>query len=91
MNQKMKPDQREMVQDMFDWLIDPSLEFVRKHCKTFVTTSDMHLVLTMQRLYTCLLDEVVAAMNETVDDLDDSPKSLSDQQVGGIFISFSFV
>ncbi|KAG8513614.1 Dynein heavy chain 3, axonemal [Galemys pyrenaicus] len=51
-------DHKELVNDMFMWLVHPCLEFIRLHCKFVVQTSPSHLAFSMMRLYTSLLDEV---------------------------------
>lgn len=54
----------ELVNDLFDWLIDPCLEFIKFNCKFQIQTSLIHLVTSMMRLFTCLLDEI-AGINPT--------------------------
>lgn len=46
---------RFQVSDMFMWLVQPSLEFIRLQCKFVVQTSPIHLAFSMMRLYSCLL------------------------------------
>ncbi|ETE64180.1 Dynein heavy chain 3, axonemal, partial [Ophiophagus hannah] len=43
------------VEDLFMWLIQPSLEFIRHHCKVLVQTSPIHLTHTMIMLFDSLL------------------------------------
>ncbi|XP_055994863.1 dynein axonemal heavy chain 3 [Sorex fumeus] len=57
-------EHRELVNDMFMWLVQPSLEFIRLHCKLVVQTSPIHLAFSMMRLYSCLFDEIIAANDE---------------------------
>ncbi|XP_030068202.1 dynein axonemal heavy chain 3 [Microcaecilia unicolor] len=64
----------ELVSDMFDWLIQPCLDFVRHECKFLVQTSPMHLAYCMMRLYTCLLDEIVSSGEE-------GKETMSSQQI----------
>ena len=52
------PEHREMVNDLFDWLIQPCLDFIRHECKMLITTSPIHLVVMHMRLFSSLLDEV---------------------------------
>ncbi|XP_030740234.2 dynein axonemal heavy chain 3 [Echinops telfairi] len=47
-----------LVDDMFMWLIQPCLEFIRLQCKYVVQTSPIHLAFSMMRLYSSLLDEI---------------------------------
>uniref|UniRef100_H2ZME5 AAA+ ATPase domain-containing protein n=1 Tax=Ciona savignyi TaxID=51511 RepID=H2ZME5_CIOSA len=49
---------RQMLDDMFEWLIDPCLDFIRHGCKFILRTSPMHLVSTMMRLLSSLLIEI---------------------------------
>ncbi|XP_019505362.1 PREDICTED: dynein heavy chain 3, axonemal [Hipposideros armiger] len=67
---------RELVNDMFMWLVQPSLEFIRLQCKFVVQTSPTHLAFSMMRLYSSLLDEI----REIKDD-SESPEGLTSQQV----------
>ncbi|CAH1793738.1 unnamed protein product [Owenia fusiformis] len=80
-------EHREMVDDLFNWLIDPSLYFLSHNCKTLIQTSDMHLVMSLMRLYTCLMDEIVNSGK-------DEHETLSSQQITlwlqGLFL-FSLV
>lgn len=43
------------VDDLFMWLVQPSLEFIRHHCKVLVQTSPIHLTHTMMTLFDSLL------------------------------------
>ncbi|KAK7111861.1 dynein axonemal heavy chain 3-like isoform X2 [Littorina saxatilis] len=80
---KLTLEQKELVQDLFDWLIEPSLDFVRRNCKTFVQTSDMHLVQMHMKLYTALMDEIIEAVNVEPVEADEQPDphALTAQQV----------
>ena len=49
---------RKLLTALFDWLVQPCLDYIRHECKLFVTTSSLHLVRALMSLYTCLLDEV---------------------------------
>ncbi|XP_048348807.1 dynein axonemal heavy chain 3 [Sphaerodactylus townsendi] len=48
----------ELIDDLFLWLVQPSLDFIHHNCKVIVQTSPIHLTFTMMKLYTCLLDEI---------------------------------
>ena len=74
----------DLVNDLFDWLIDPCLAFIHKKCKVFLPTSDMHLVQSLMRLYTCLMDEIndTCLKMEKEDAMEqDNQDLLSNQQV----------
>ena len=66
---------KEMLDDLFEWLIPPSLQFIRKNCKQFVNISEIHAVYSMMRLMSCMMDEIKQADAE-------SDTSLTAQQVG---------
>ncbi|XP_057342987.1 dynein axonemal heavy chain 3 isoform X2 [Manis pentadactyla] len=51
-------EHKELVNDMFMWLVQPCLEFIRLQCKSVVQTSPIHLAFSMMRLYSSLLDEI---------------------------------
>eukprot|EP00795_Rhopilema_esculentum_P009610 gene9610-17369_t len=53
-------EQRELVRELFNWLIQPCLDFIRHECKFFIQTSQMHLAKSFLTLYTCLLEEIKA-------------------------------
>ncbi|XP_042639137.1 dynein axonemal heavy chain 3 [Orycteropus afer afer] len=51
-------EHKELVDDMFMWLVQPCLEFIRLQCRFVVQTSPIHLAFSMMRLYSSLLDEI---------------------------------
>uniref|UniRef100_UPI00398E73BF dynein axonemal heavy chain 3 isoform X1 n=2 Tax=Pristiophorus japonicus TaxID=55135 RepID=UPI00398E73BF len=57
-------EHKELINDMFHWLIQPCLDFTRLQCKFFVQTSPMHLAYSMMRLYSCLMDEIAQSGKE---------------------------
>jgi len=81
--QGLTEEQLGLVNDMFDWLVDPCLYFIRKNCKTFIQTSEMHLVQSLMRLYTCLMDEIIHTLADAEKEKDeDAPATgLTGQQV----------
>lgn len=50
-------EQREIMEELIDWLFPPCFNFIRKHCKLFVDTSEIHLFHSFSRLFTCMLAE----------------------------------
>lgn len=48
----------EQLEDLFDWLIQPCLDFIRHECRMLMQTSPIHLVFTFLRLYQSLIDEL---------------------------------
>uniref|UniRef100_A0A5F9CIR0 Dynein axonemal heavy chain 3 n=1 Tax=Oryctolagus cuniculus TaxID=9986 RepID=A0A5F9CIR0_RABIT len=51
----LNEEHKELVNDMFMWLVQPCLEFCRLQCKFVVQTSPIHLAFSMMRLYSSLL------------------------------------
>lgn len=41
--------------DLFNWLVQPCLDFIYHECGFLVQTSPIHLTYSLMRLYTCLL------------------------------------
>ncbi|NXT35371.1 DYH3 protein, partial [Pelecanoides urinatrix] len=60
----LQEEHRELVNDMFMWLVQPCLEFIHLHCKAIVQTSSIHLSYSLMKLYTCLLDEIKQSEEE---------------------------
>ncbi|XP_077172642.1 dynein axonemal heavy chain 3 [Paroedura picta] len=54
----------ELINDLFMWLVQPSLEFIRHHCRVVVQSSPIHLTFSMMKLYSCLLDEIDQSSDE---------------------------
>ncbi|KAJ8245818.1 hypothetical protein GJAV_G00260630 [Gymnothorax javanicus] len=54
----LSDEHKALVEDMFNWLLDPCLDFIYKECRFLVQTSPIHLAYSMMRLYSCLLDEI---------------------------------
>ncbi|CAF0812221.1 unnamed protein product [Brachionus calyciflorus] len=48
----------ELIQDLFEWLVDPCIEFIKFNCKFQLPTSYIHLMFSTMRLYTCLIHEI---------------------------------
>ncbi|XP_073915702.1 dynein axonemal heavy chain 3 isoform X2 [Castor canadensis] len=83
-------EHKELVNDMFMWLVQPCLEFGCLQCKFVVQTSPIHLAYSMMRLYSSLLDEIEKIEEEESDLFE----GLSSQQIflwlQGLFL-FSLV
>ncbi|XP_040928837.1 dynein axonemal heavy chain 3 isoform X2 [Betta splendens] len=54
-------EHKELIMDLFNWLVQPCLDFIEKNCSFVLRTSPIHLVSSLMKLYTCLMDEVSAA------------------------------
>ena len=72
---------RDLVNDLFEWLGEPCLEFIRLQCKMLVRTTPIHLVRCVMKLYSCLLDEVKAtAAQMLLQAGQPAEKALSDEE-----------
>ncbi|GIY63283.1 dynein heavy chain 3, axonemal [Caerostris darwini] len=58
----------ELINDMFEWLADPSLNFLKQNCVAFLATSDIHLVNSLTRLFNCLLKDMLASQPTDLDE-----------------------
>ncbi|XP_058254502.1 dynein axonemal heavy chain 3 [Hemibagrus wyckioides] len=70
----LSAEHKELIVDLFDWLLQPCLEFIAHNCRFLVQTSPIHLAYSLMRLYSCLLDEIEAAGQEKAE-------SMSSQQM----------
>ena len=54
----LSDDQKATVGMLFDWLLPPCLSYVTKSCRQFEKCHQMHLTMSMLKLYGCMLEEV---------------------------------
>lgn len=69
----LEDDHRHLINDLFEWLLPPCLYFIHHQCRLFIQVSDMHLVQSLLKLYSCLMDEIKTAENDG--------RGLSSQQI----------
>lgn len=43
------------ILDLFDWLVQPCLNFIDTECRFVIQTSQIHLAYSLMKLYTCLM------------------------------------
>ncbi|XP_078610604.1 dynein axonemal heavy chain 3-like isoform X1 [Branchiostoma floridae x Branchiostoma japonicum] len=67
----MNKEHRDLLDDLFEWLIDPCLDFIFHECKFFVNSAAGPLVMSLLRLYTCLIDEIANSGSDGWDKLTD--------------------
>ena len=78
----LTPEHRELVNDLFDWLIEPCIDFIRHNCKMILNASHSHLVFTLMRFYTCQLDEIIEAGKQMeTEDGEEAVATLTPSQV----------
>lgn len=51
-------EHREMLNDLFMWIVDPCIDFIKMNLKFQIQTSYIHLMASMMRLFACMLDEI---------------------------------
>ncbi|XP_075210784.1 dynein heavy chain 3, axonemal [Lycorma delicatula] len=56
LQQKILPEQLELLEELTDWLIPACFNFIRLNCKLFIETSELHLFFCFTRLLTCMLE-----------------------------------
>ncbi|VDN16765.1 unnamed protein product [Dibothriocephalus latus] len=54
----LNEEHRELVSDLFEWLVDPCLECVNFHCSQLMPVSELHAVKQLITLFDALLDEM---------------------------------
>ncbi|GAA6232467.1 dynein heavy chain 3, axonemal [Lates japonicus] len=72
--ESLSTEHRELIVDLFDWLVQPCLDFIDRECRFVVQTSPIHLAYCLMKLYTCLMDEISASGT-------DGAQSMSSQQI----------
>ncbi|KAK2870454.1 hypothetical protein Q8A67_024846 [Cirrhinus molitorella] len=72
--ESMADEHRTLITDLFNWLVQPCLDFIYHECGFLVQTSPIHLAYSLMRLYTCLLDEIFQSEQE-------GAESMTSQQV----------
>ena len=66
----MNAESKELLADLYDWLVPASIKFHRKNCKEVSATLDQTLVISLNRIFSCLTEvfvdtpEKVAEMDE---------------------------
>ncbi|XP_014014461.1 dynein axonemal heavy chain 3 [Salmo salar] len=59
--ESLSTEHRDLIVDMFNWLVQPCLDFISRECRFLVSTSPIHLAYSLMRLYTCLLDDIASS------------------------------
>lgn len=58
---QINEENQALIRDLFGWLLQPCLDFIRHECKFFVYTSSNHLAFSLMRLFSSLMDEIRAS------------------------------
>ncbi|XP_028284148.1 dynein heavy chain 3, axonemal [Parambassis ranga] len=69
---RLTTEHRQLIMDLFDWLVQPCLDFIYRECRFMVQSTPIHLVFSLMKLYTCLMDEFSAP---------DGAENMSNQQI----------
>ncbi|XP_056255668.1 dynein axonemal heavy chain 3 [Seriola aureovittata] len=72
--ESLSAEHKELIVDLFDWLVQPCLDFIDSECRFVVQTSPIHLAYSLMKLYTCLMDEISASGTN-------GTQSMSSQQI----------
>ena len=59
---KLMEDYDKLIRDLFNWLVQPCLDFIRHECKLFIITSELHLVHSLLNLFTCVMDDFITSL-----------------------------
>uniref|UniRef100_A0A3B5AK42 Dynein axonemal heavy chain 3 n=1 Tax=Stegastes partitus TaxID=144197 RepID=A0A3B5AK42_9TELE len=71
--ESLSAEHRELIRNLFDWLVQPCLDFIDRECRFVVQTSPIHLVNSLMKLYTCLMEISTSETNGT--------QNMSSQQI----------
>ena len=71
--EQINEENQALIRDLFGWLLQPCLDFIRHECRFFVYTSPNHLAFSLMRLYSSLMDEI------RVSGVNDAPKMAASQ------------
>lgn len=58
-----------LINDLFEWLVDPCLKFLKYSCVTFLKASDIHLCSSLVKLFDCLLKDMIKAQPPDMDEV----------------------
>ena len=58
MPQTFKEEELEEIELLFEWAVDPILQFLRKRCQEISPTQDINLVQTLMKIFRILLQEL---------------------------------
>ncbi|XP_044191900.1 dynein axonemal heavy chain 3 isoform X1 [Thunnus albacares] len=72
--ESLSTEHRELIMDLFDWLVQPCLDFIDTECRFVVQTSPIHLAYSLMKLYSCLMDEITASVTS-------GEQNMSSQQI----------
>ncbi|XP_030596674.1 dynein heavy chain 3, axonemal isoform X2 [Archocentrus centrarchus] len=59
--ESLSTEHTELIMDLFDWLVQPCLDFIDRECHFVVQTSPIHLAQSLMKLFSCLMDEISAS------------------------------
>ncbi|XP_065937642.1 dynein axonemal heavy chain 3 isoform X7 [Magallana gigas] len=76
-------EQKDTIKMMFDWLLEPCLNFVSKYCKCLLTCHPMHLTKSMLTLYGCMMEDVRKLGMEDDEEEEEAFMEEDDEEGGG--------
>eukprot|EP00842_Homolaphlyctis_polyrhiza_P000439 jgi/Hompol1/1396/HPOL_002693-RA len=71
----VKPEQKIMILNMFDWIVPACLEFVNAQCREIVGTSNINMAVALMTLITCQLDDFTGEQKQ-IDEIPPNVQSL---------------
>ena len=72
---------KDKIDALFEWLVEPCLRFVRKHCKEAVMTSDIALVQSLMRMFEALMTVLFESAPEGGGETSVASSSLAEEKV----------
>ncbi|XP_076222913.1 dynein heavy chain at 62B [Nomia melanderi] len=67
LNPEWAADHSSNIDELFEWQIDPCLEFIRKKCRATITAGQIHRVITTTVLFEMFMEDAVEQSPKTFD------------------------
>ncbi|KOC62554.1 Dynein heavy chain 7, axonemal [Habropoda laboriosa] len=67
LNGEWKEGYEENIQELFNWLVDPCLDFIRKSCHMTINAGQIHQVVSTMKLFEMFMEDAVEDNRKTFD------------------------
>ncbi|CAK9798694.1 Dynein axonemal heavy chain 7 [Anthophora quadrimaculata] len=67
LNHEWKEGYEENIEELFSWLVDPCLDFIRKSCRMTINAGQIHQIVSTMTLFEMLMEDAVKENEKTFD------------------------
>lgn len=60
-------DHKEVINELFDWQMDPCLEFIKKECQTTISAGQIHRTVSTTSIFQLLIENAIEENPKTFD------------------------